>query len=114
MVMSEQLGNTQERAAQIAALNDAFRRAGPVRDWLMTPGAAALPDRGGLIVAVMTFDKFTEDNDPYHEHDFCNFTWASEKVYAKIDYYDQALHYWCDPLSPDCRRVMTILLAEEY
>ncbi len=112
--MSEQLSNNQERAAQIAALNDAFRQAGPTHNWLMTQGAAALPDRLGLIRAVITFDNFTEDNDPYHEHDFCNFTWASEKVYGKIDYYDQALQYGLDPLDPECRRVMTILLASEY
>ena len=112
--MNEQLGNTQERATQIAALNDAFRRAGPTHDWLMTQGAAALSDRLGLIQAVMTFDNFTEDNDPWHEHDFCNFTWANEKVYGKIDYYDAALQYGEDPLSEECRRVMTILLASEY
>jgi hypothetical protein len=98
----------------IAVLNDAFRRAGPTHDWLMTQGAAALPDSVGLIRAVMLFNDFTPDNDPYFEHDFCNFQWANEKVYAKIDYYDSALQYGLDPLDPDCRRVLTILLASEY
>src|SRR3974390_2517756 len=104
--MPEQL----PRPSEIARLNDAFRRAGPTHDWLMTQGAAALPDRIGLIRAVMTFDNFTSDNDPWGEHDFCNFVWYGEKVYGKIDYYDQALQYGLDPLDPDCRRVMTILL----
>jgi hypothetical protein len=98
----------------IATLNDAFRRAGPTHDWRITRGAAALPDTIGLIRAVMLFDDFTPDNDPWHEHDFCNFTWANDKVYAKIDYYDQALQYGLDPLDPDCRRVLTILLASEW
>ena len=108
--MSEQAPKPNE----IARLNDAFRHAGPTHDWLMTQGTAALPDRLGLIRAVMTFDNFTPDNDPWHEHDFCNFSWHQEKVYAKIDYYDQALLYGENPLSPECRRVMTILLASEY
>ena len=108
--MSEQLPQPSE----IARRNDEFRHAGPTQDWLMTQGAAALPDRLGLIRTVMTFDNFTEDNDPWHEHDFCNFLWHKEKVYAKIDYYDQALQYGLDPLDPECRRVMTILLASEY
>ena len=102
------------RAEQIAKLNDEFRQAGPTHDWLMTQGAAALPDTIGLVQAIMTFDNFTEDNDPYKERDFCNFLWADNKVYAKIDYYDQALQMGLDPLDPDCRRVMTILLASEY
>ena len=30
------------------------------------------------------------------------------------DYYDEDLKHWCDPLDPDCNRVLTIMLAEEY
>jgi hypothetical protein len=112
--MSEQLGNPEERAEQIARLNDAFRKAGPAPGWYMTPGAIALPDGIGLIRAVMTFDYFAPDNDPYGEHDFGNFSWHQEKVYFKIDYYDRQLRYWCDPLRAECRRILTILLASEY
>lgn len=46
--MSGQLSGNQERAAQIAALNDEFRKAGPTPDWVPTLGALALFDFPGL------------------------------------------------------------------
>ena len=67
-----------------------------------------------IIVAVQEFSNFTEDNDPHGEHDFGSFTVAGNKVFWKIDYYDQQLQYGAEPLDPDCRRVVTIMLAEEY
>ncbi|MGH7157810.1 MAG: DUF3768 domain-containing protein [Candidatus Saccharimonadales bacterium] len=35
-------------------------------------------------------------------------------MFWKIDYYDQELKYGEDPLSLDCRRVLTVMLASEY
>ncbi|HCH34380.1 TPA: hypothetical protein DEW05_02520 [Candidatus Saccharibacteria bacterium] len=67
-----------------------------------------------IFVAVQDFSKFTEDNDPYGEHDFGSFTVAGNKVSWKIDYYTQDLSSGCDPLDLGCRRVLTIMLAEEY
>jgi hypothetical protein len=96
----------------IAQLNDAFRQ--NRHDWYITSGAQALPDVPGLLQAVQDFHAFTPDNDPYGEHDFGSIVWYQEKTYWKIDYYDQALQYWHDPLDPDCRRVLTVLLASEY
>jgi hypothetical protein len=107
--MSEQLPQPSE----IARRNDEFRQAGPNGDWVATVGASALRDYPGLVRAVMAFDTFTADNDPRGEHDFGAIPWYGEKTYWKIDY-DQALQYWHDPLSPVCRRVLTILLASEY
>jgi len=46
------------------------------------------------------FDSFTPDNDPYGEHDFGTIDWQEEKIFWKIDYYDQALTFAEDPLSP--------------
>jgi hypothetical protein len=92
----------------IAQLNDEFRRSG--QDLYITPGVQALPDVPGLIHAVQTFDRFTSNNDANGEHDFGSIVWHTEK----IDYYDQALQYWHNPLSPECRRVLTVLLASEY
>jgi hypothetical protein len=60
------------------------------------------------------YGDFTEDNDPYGEHDFGSFTVSGVKIFWKIDYYDEALKGWCDPLSPDCHRVLTIMRADEY
>jgi hypothetical protein len=96
----------------IAVRNDAFRQ--QFHDWYLTQGAAALPERMLLLKAVREYTDFNPDNDPYKERDFGNFEWHGEKVYFKLDYYDQQLRYWCDPLSDECRRVLTVLLASEY
>jgi hypothetical protein len=101
-----------EPAAKIAQLNDEFRRSG--QGIVLTHGVQALPDVPGLITAVQAFDRFTPENDPYGEHDFGSIVWGAEKTFWKINYYDQALEYGLDPLSPDCRRVLTVMLASEY
>lgn len=101
-----------ERAAKIAALNDRFR--GMALDVMITPGVRDLPRVIELMKAIEQFDTFNEDNDPYGEHDFGSLEWYGEKVFWKIDYYDQKLEYGKEPLSPDCRRVMTVMLASEY
>ncbi|MEI6498442.1 MAG: hypothetical protein WCO23_00580 [bacterium] len=31
-----------------------------------------------------------------------------------MDYYNQTLDEWEDPLSQDCKRVLTVMLADEY
>jgi len=64
--------NTQSQTAKIRDLNDRFRATGRNGRFMITQGVQAL---GEVTVAeimkkVRTFDKFTEDNDPYHEHDF--------------------------------------------
>lgn len=101
-----------ENAVEIAKKNDMFRRS--KLGITVTPGAQALEDLGGLIDEVCRFNDFTEDNDPYGEHDFGVLYWHNDKIYWKIDYYTPELKGWCDPLSPDCNRVLTIMLAEEY
>ena len=97
---------------QIAFRNDVFRRSG--FGIVLTQGIQELPDVVPLLEAVRRFDKFTKDNDPHQEHDFGTIQWGCEKVFWKIDYYDQALEMWEDPLSAKCRRVLTVMLAEEY
>lgn len=96
----------------IANKNDVFRKLG--FGVTMTIGAAALPDVLGLLQKVREFNSFTEDNDPHGEHDFGKIIWHDEKVYWKIDYYNDKLTCYEDPLSPTCKRVMTVMLAEEY
>ena len=81
---------------------------------MITQGIQALPDVLGLVTTVQQFDTFIPDNDPYGEHDFGVIDWHNNNTYWKIDYYDQALEYGEDALSPDCRRILTILLASEY
>jgi hypothetical protein len=101
-----------ENAVEIAKINDAFRRSG--FGITVTPGVQVLEDLPGLIDEVRRFNEFSEENDPYGEHDFGTVHWYGEKVFWKIDYYDQKLEYGEEPLSPDCRRVMTVMLASEY
>lgn len=100
-----------ETLSKIALLNDDFRKSG--QGVVVTPGIQALPQTDGILLAVKSYTNFNEDNDPHGEHDFGSFVWGA-KIFWKIDYYDQALKYGEDPLSPDCRRVLTVMLAGEY
>lgn len=103
---------TNETNAKIAALNDAFRQSSTM---MLTKGALdEFKDIVVLIRAVRSYSRFTEDNDPYGEHDFGSLDWEGVKVFWKIDYYDPSFELWCDPLHPECERVLTVMLAEEY
>lgn len=102
----------------IAALNDTlrqFHRGGMV---VISRGVAALPRAvwAEVIVAVAEFNAFTPDNDPHGEHDCAVVDVDGLKVIFKIDYYDPSMLYHSDdPTDPEeTRRVMTIMLAEEY
>ena len=101
-----------EYAKKVANLNDVFRKAG--FGVMTTPGVRGLYDLSGLISAVCRYNNFDEDNDPYGEHDFGTIYWQGKKVFFKIDYYDESLTYYGDPLSRECRRILTVMLAEEY
>jgi len=111
-----------DESEHVRILNDAFRT-DPFSPFysnniVITGGVAAhgtdFIDRA--VQAVREFSDFTGDNDPYGEHDFGSFELDGIKLFWKIDYYDQELEYG----SPDAadhtvtRRVLTILLAEEY
>jgi hypothetical protein len=96
-----------------ATLNDRFR--GMCLDVYYTSGVRdGINDLVSLSRAVESFSSFSEDNDPYGEHDFGSLKFEGQKIFWKIDYYDQELKYWCDPLDKACRRVLTVMLAEEY
>ena len=103
-----------ETSAKISRLND------PVRDtaftYVTTRRILSLSAESvsEIFLRVQNFKEFNEDNDPYGEHDFGSFTVSGVKIFWKIDYYDEALKGWCDPLSPDCHRVLTIMRADEY
>ena len=102
-----------ETSAKIAAINDKHRQ--NMEGCTVTRAVAAMgEDVNEVFVRVRDFAEFNEDNDPYGEHDFGSFTVSGVKIFWKIDYYDENLSKWCDPLDPDCQRVLTIMLAEEY
>lgn len=100
------------KVLDVAALNDRFRQAG--FGVTLTTGIQELPDVEGLMGAIRDYNIFTEDNDPYGEHDFGSLMWHGDKVFWKIDYYDRALQAFEDPLSQACQRVLTVMLASEY
>lgn len=83
---------------------------------IITPGVAELPPhlKTSLAAQIRDYSDFSEKNDPHHEHDFGAVLVAGERVFWKIDYYDKSLTNWADPTGPNCVRVLTIMLAEEY
>jgi hypothetical protein len=110
---------------RIRELNDEFRRDPSLLGvqigldkLVITHGVAA---RGNDFVdralrTVRDYADFNEGNDPYGEHDFGTFTLDGAELDWKIDYYDTKLEYGSpNPADPDVtRRVLTILLADEY
>lgn len=84
----------------------------------MTCGVASLPGQTqfAIMAAIRSFEHFTPANDPHGEHDFAALLVAGERVMFKIDYYDMALAgHSHDPTNPAVtRRVLTIMLAQEY
>jgi hypothetical protein len=110
---------TLENSSQaIPELNDKFRKTFIGGQVLVTAGVQALSaeQQQAIFQAVQGFDVFTEDNDPYGEHDFGAFSIAGQRFNWKIDYYDPSMQWRSeDPADPQqTRRVLTILLAEEY
>ena len=106
-----------QSAAKIAALNDAFRRQ-PGPGWMMTDGVHALGPAfaAAAVAAVRGQDRFDEDDDPHGEHDFGAVVVQGRKLFWKIDCYDLDLAFGSpDPADPAVtRRVLTVMLAEEY
>lgn len=104
---------------RIARANDLLRQTFLTGKVILSAGISSLPDdtREEIITKVRCFDAFGEDNDPYGEHDFGAFDQDGVgKVFWKIDAYDPTLTMGsADPADPTLtRRVLTILLAEEY
>ena len=106
------------KTTKIRKLNDALRNTGTGGRIVITRGIGALPPEKvrKILFAVKTYDTFTEDNDPYKEHDFGSDEINGTRVFWKIDYYDQTLSVHSpDPSEPSVtERVLTIMLAEEW
>ncbi len=130
--MSATLTSQRER---IARLNDLARRAmGVACTAVATVGFRSLPDADQSCVRelIETYDTFDEDNDPHGERDFGTIYqlsdggWTTERprlredererVFWKLDYYDRDLQFGSeDAANPAItRRVLTIMLADEY
>ena len=133
--MSAALATAREQTARIARLNDLARRAmGVACTAVATVGFRSLSasDQSRVRELIETFDAFTEDNDPHGERDFGTIyqlgdgQWTTERprmcdddrerVFWKLDYYDRDLRFGSeDAANPAVtRRVLTIMLADEY
>lgn len=104
---------------RIRDLNDQFRTTGQGNGTvLLTSG---IQDRGGAfavkaVEAVRAFSAFSDDNDPWGEHDFGAVEIEGEKVFFKIDYYDPTCSQGSENPANEAltHRVLTIMLANEY
>ena len=107
-----------DKSIRIRELNDLLRRTFAGGKVVMTDGVAALPERelAQLLARVRSFDAFTNDNDPYGEHDFGSFELAGQTYFFKVDYYALDMDGGSeDPADPaKTTRVLTIMRADEY
>ena len=111
-------GQGMAPAERVRDLNDELRKTGAGGKTYLTRG---LLSKGSDFVekvcgAVRAFDAFSDDNDPWQEHDCATLDVDGESIIFKIDYYDLNMEYGSpDPADPKVtRRVLTIMLAEEY
>ena len=129
------VATAREQTARIARLNDLARSAmGVACTAVATVGFRSLSasDQSRVRELIETFDAFDEGNDPHGERDFgCVYQlgdgrWTTgrprvrdderERVFWKLDYYDRAMRFASeDAANPAVtRRVLTIMLADEY
>ena len=116
--MTDNCDCASPKTARIRALNDALRTSLTGGSVMLTRGVAALSAEAQreILEAVRRYDAFDAANDPYGEHDFGAVEIKGTRFFFKIDYYDRDYAL----ASPDAsdenltRRVMTIMLAEEY
>jgi Protein of unknown function (DUF3768) len=104
---------------RIRALNDKFRReGGGDRSVVMTAGIVALGQDfiAEALVAIRDFDAFTDDNDPWGEHDYGKVTVRGQPVFWKIDYFDLTLTRQSNNPGNEgeTHRVLTVMLPSEY
>ncbi|WP_309762902.1 DUF3768 domain-containing protein [Agrobacterium pusense] len=85
---------------------------------LLTSGVQSLPEttHSPTVEGVRGFNASTPDNDPHGEHDFRAVTVEGHKIFRKIDYNDPILRYGSEAAENPAitKRVLTIMLAEEY
>lgn len=116
--MVNQEATDQVTVAKIAELNDEFRRRGIGGSRYVTAGIQA--EGSEFLVRataeVAAFNSFDSDNDPYGHHDFGCVIIQGQKIFWKIDYYDQDCKYGSeDPSDPSkTHRVLTIMFSQEY
>ena len=110
--------NVDKATQSIALLNDQARITLTNCKLIITRGIDLLGEKAvdSILDLVMRFDDFSNRNDPFGEHDFEAIEYEGNTVFWKIDYYDlDLMHHSPDPSDPHVtRRVLTIMLGEEY
>jgi hypothetical protein len=103
------------KTARIRELNDQLRSKGLGGRVVITRGIQALGPDGlrDVLTAVARFDDFSEDNDPWGEHDCAVLTVEGRRIIFKIDLYEDPEVKGANG-QPGTTRVLTIMLAEEY
>ena len=106
---------------KICQLNDEFRtnlfkRSENLLCLSQIVSALSISQQLQILDKVAKFNDFTEENDPYGEHDFGKVSMDGQDYFFKIDYYDNNLKYGSsNPADPSCtKRVLTIMHASEY
>jgi hypothetical protein len=116
--MEQKKNSDSALTATTRALNDRLRKEGKGGMVQMTNGIAALglARVNQMFAAIAAFDDFSEDNDPWGEHDCSVMMIDGVKIIWKIDYYDRSrTHLSPDPSDPKVTvRVMTVMRADEY
>jgi hypothetical protein len=107
-----------ESTTRIRDLNDNLRKTFTGGRLLLTPGISGLePEHlNGILSEVRTFQNFSQDNDPWSEHDFGAFDFNGVRYFWKIDYYAPDLRQGSEDPSDPARtcRVLTVMRADEY
>ena len=114
--------NELTQSQKIARLNDEFRKNMVYYSLLgqvvTTASIATLPanEKMQIFDKVISFNSFSEDNDPYGEHDFGSFNHNADTIFWKIDCYDKSMQYGSeDPAdNSKTKRLLTIMYAHEY
>ena len=105
----------------MAALNDRFRRGVLQRPSALgraclTGGVQRLNSDAlrALLMAIVRFEDFAPENDPYGEHDFGRVEYEETDYFWKIDYFrDDSMAFGSDDPSASYR-VLTVMRADEY
>ena len=110
--------NVDRTTQSIAHLNDQARTTLTNCKLIITRGIDLLGAEAVdcILDLVKRFDDFSERNDPFGEHDFGAIEYEGNTIFWKIDYYDlDLINQSPDPSDPHVtRRVLTIMLGEEY
>ena len=104
---------------RVRELNDRFRTQGLGNGSILI--TAGIQEMGGeavveVVEMVRTFSDFTDDNDPWKQHDFGALEHEGQKVFWKIDCYDPSCTQGSENPANEAltHRVLTIMLASEY